>query len=128
MVKTREEVLQNIDQDLFHVVDARSQGRFDGSAPEPREGLKSGHIPNSSNLPYPEVLDGYFLKSAIELSEVFETSAQDKPLVFSCGSGLTACILALANYIRTEQVSPVYDGSWTEWAQDSSSPIHTSSQ
>lgn len=124
LVKSIQDINQNLTSQSFHVVDARSKGRFDGTAPEPREGLKSGHIPNSSNIPYQKVLiDGYF-KSVEELNEIFEASGDDKPQVFSCGSGLTACIVSLAHSLISDKISPVYDGSWTEWAQ-SGGPINT---
>ena len=99
------------------VVDARSKGRFDGTAPEPREGLRSGSIPYSMNIPFQEVLENGFLKSKSQLEEIFhEVKANKRPKVFSCGSGLTACILLLAaKHIGIDDLS-IYDGSWTEWA------------
>ena len=124
LVKSIQEINQNLTSQSFHVVDARSKGRFDGTAPEPREGLKSGHIPNSSNIPYEDVLnDGYF-KSPDELKTLFKGDSLDEPFAFSCGSGLTACIVSLAYSLISDKISPVYDGSWTEWAQ-SGGPIST---
>lgn len=126
LIKSYDQVFQNIDSDDYVVVDARSKGRFDGTAPEPREGLPSGHIPKSVNIPYTEVLNGPYLKNQNELQEVFNNRGlTDKQLVFSCGSGLTACIVAIAQYQLSNQLSPIYDGSWTEWAQIESSPITT---
>jgi thiosulfate/3-mercaptopyruvate sulfurtransferase len=111
------------------IVDARSPDRFAGKAPEPRQGLRAGHIPGSHNVPYGRVLnsDGT-LKSSAELNQIFEAAGVDphKPVVTSCGSGITACVLALAlaetGHIRTS----VYDGSWAEWGADESLPIETS--
>jgi len=111
------------------IVDARSPERFAGKAPEPREGLRSGHIPGAHNVPYGQLLnsDGT-LKSPAELNKVFQTAGIDahKPVVTSCGSGITACVLALAlaetGHLRTS----VYDGSWAEWGADESLPIETS--
>ncbi|MEQ9008038.1 MAG: sulfurtransferase, partial [Ekhidna sp.] len=124
LVKSRQDVNKNLTVKSFHVVDARSKGRFDGTAPEPREGLKSGHIPNSSNIPFEDVLkDGYF-KSPDELKELFKHTSSEETLTFSCGSGLTACIVSLAYSLISNKISPVYDGSWTEWAQ-SGGPIST---
>ncbi|WP_299335133.1 sulfurtransferase [uncultured Psychroserpens sp.] len=98
------------------ILDARSTERFQGIVPEPRAGLRSGTIPNSSNLPYTELLDGYCLKSTEELRTIFDTfELQDKALTFSCGSGITACILALAAEILNYENLSVYDGSWTEF-------------
>lgn len=100
------------------VLDARSSPRFEGIAPEPREGLPSGNIPGSLNLPYADVLENGKFKSREELSEIFNNLKIDqKPLVFSCGSGVTACIILLASEFVLKNDKSVYDGSWTEWAQ-----------
>jgi thiosulfate/3-mercaptopyruvate sulfurtransferase len=110
------------------IVDARSPERFTGHEPEPRPGLRAGHIPGAHNVPFGQVLnaDGT-LKSEADLNQVFETAGVDphKPVVTSCGSGITACVLALAlaetGHLRTS----VYDGSWSEWGADESLPIET---
>ncbi|MEP0987374.1 rhodanese-like domain-containing protein [Ekhidna sp.] len=126
LLKSYDQIYQNIDSNEFVVVDARSKGRFDGTAPEPREGLSSGHIPKSVNLPYTEVSNGTSLKNQDELQNIFNLKGlSDRKMVFSCGSGLTACIVALARHQLTNQLSPIYDGSWTEWAQIVTSPIAT---
>ena len=116
-VKSINEVIENIEQSSFELVDARSKGSFEGTAPEPREGMSSGHLPNSCNLPFEDVLNDGKFKSPEELRQIFsDLKLGDKPITFSCGSGLTACIILLA----AEQVLPnqksVYDGSWTEYA------------
>ncbi|WP_353779956.1 rhodanese-like domain-containing protein [Winogradskyella sp. 3972H.M.0a.05] len=98
------------------ILDARSKARFNCEVPEPREGLRSGTITNSKNLPYTELLDGYCLKSTKELSEIFSKLVTgESTLVFSCGSGITACILALAATECNFESLTVYDGSWTEY-------------
>jgi thiosulfate/3-mercaptopyruvate sulfurtransferase len=99
------------------VLDARSKGRFDGLVPEPREGIKSGSIPYSVNIPFDDVLKDGYLKSKKELTEIFGVVSENKrPKVFTCGSGLTACILLLAaKHIGIQDLN-IYDGSWTEWA------------
>ena len=98
------------------ILDARSEERFKGVASEPRAGLRSGTIPNSENLPYTNLLDGNCLKSKEELKTIFNTfKIEDKSLTFSCGSGITACILALAADILEYEKLAVYDGSWTEY-------------
>lgn len=87
-----------------------------GKVPEPRRGLRSGHIPNSVNLPFGNLIDGNCMKSKEELGSIFKTiNLLDKKLVFSCGSGITACILALASEICGYKNHAVYDGSWTEY-------------
>ncbi|MGB1040181.1 MAG: sulfurtransferase [Flavobacteriales bacterium] len=117
-VKTYEDVLENIFHPSFLIIDARSKGRFIGKEKEPRKGLKSGSIPNSVNLPYQEVLkDGKF-KSKLEIIEIFKNLIGTKSeLVFSCGSGLTACVVMLAYEIAINECKQIYDGSWTEWAE-----------
>jgi thiosulfate/3-mercaptopyruvate sulfurtransferase len=111
------------------IVDARSAERFAGTVPEPRQGLRAGHIPGAQNVPYGQLLnaDGT-LKSTEELNTVFAAAGVDphKPVVTSCGSGITACVLALALAETGHRRTSVYDGSWTEWGADDSLPIETS--
>ena len=113
-----QQVEHNLTQKDFLVVDARSAGRFNGTENEPRKHLQSGNIQNSVNIPYQDVLSDGKFKSQDKLHELFESkcSAQ-KDLVFSCGSGLTACIIMLANNIAYGDSIKIYDGSWTEWAE-----------
>lgn len=117
-VKDFQFVKSNTEKQDYLVIDARSAGRFAGTAPEPRKGLRSGSIPNSINIPFQEVLVDGKLKAPEELKTLFEEAiTSNKPLIFSCGSGLTACILHLASELVSTQKKAVYDGSWTEWAQ-----------
>ena len=117
-VKSYEEIKENINSDVFQVIDARSAGRFNGSKEEPRKHLQSGHIAGSVNIPYQEVLKDGKYKSKEELQRLFqEKSGNRQDLVFSCGSGLTACIIMLAGQIAGQDSLAVYDGSWTEWAE-----------
>ena len=110
------------------IVDARSAERFTGQAPEPRPGLRSGHIPGAHNLPYGRLLkqDGT-LKSHAQIEAQFNEAGVDlgKPVVASCGSGITAAVLALALAEIGHRRTAVYDGSWTEWGGDQSLPIET---
>jgi thiosulfate/3-mercaptopyruvate sulfurtransferase len=100
------------------IIDARSSGRFNGTAPEPRAGLRSGSIPNSFNIPFGDVLKNGKYKSKDELKAIFsEINPEKKTLIYSCGSGLTACIILLAGELVLPNSTSVYDGSWTEWAQ-----------
>ncbi len=111
------------------IVDARGVERFAGKAPEPRPGLRSGHIPGSHNLPYARLVtkDGT-LKPAPEVERLFEEAGVDlnKPVVTSCGSGITASVLALALSEIGHRRTSVYDGSWSEWGADQSLPVETS--
>ncbi|WP_396601253.1 sulfurtransferase [Algibacter sp. R77976] len=98
------------------IIDARSAGRFNCEVPEPRAGLRMGTIPNSVNLPFTDLLEDGMLKSKKDLAKAFYMVAeQDEPIIFSCGSGLTACILALGAELSGYKNLSVYDGSWTEW-------------
>jgi thiosulfate/3-mercaptopyruvate sulfurtransferase len=102
--------------DNIQILDARSEERFKCLVPEPRVGLRSGILPNSQNLPYSILFDGHCLKPKEELKIIFNTfKIEDKSLIFSCGSGITACILALAAEISDYKKLTVYDGSWTEY-------------
>jgi thiosulfate/3-mercaptopyruvate sulfurtransferase len=108
------------------IVDARSAERFAGKAQEPRPGLRSGHIPGAHNLPYAKLLkqDGT-LKSQAQIEALFSQAGVDlsKPVVTSCGSGITASVLALALAEIGHRRTAVYDGSWSEWGADEKLPI-----
>lgn len=118
LVKSYEDVVANLSTESFTIVDARSEGRFNGTAPEPRKQLKSGHIAGSVNIPYGDVLENGKFRSVEELKALFENKGtDDKELVYSCGSGLTACIIMLAGELAHQNNKAIYDGSWTEWAE-----------
>ena len=104
----------------FAVIDARSAGRFNGTDPEPRAGLRSGHMPGSFNIPFSTVIEDGKLKGRDPLDEIF-SPYKGKRLIFSCGSGVTACILALAADQAGYSDIAVYDGSWSEWGDPRSS-------
>lgn len=117
-------IVDNFENDRVTVLDARSKERFLGKAAEPRPGIRSGHIPGSLNLPFPEVLDGNCYKTVEQLKEVFSAFAdRNSQLIFSCGSGITACIILLAARIAGYKSTSLYDGSWSDWGSDSSLPI-----
>lgn len=117
-IKSYQDVLENLSLKSFIIIDARSSGRFNGIENEPRKHLKSGHIPNSINIPYSSVLNNGKFKSESELKKIFNRICSDKKdLVFSCGSGLTACIVMLANQLVHKKGKYIYDGSWSEWAE-----------
>ena len=117
-VKNTLQIKQNIETEKWLVVDARSAGRFNKLEPEPRAGLRGGNIPKSVNLPFVNVLENGMFKSKQEIKqELDKLHIGNKALVFSCGSGITACIILLAAELVLKNKKAVYDGSWTEWAQ-----------
>jgi thiosulfate/3-mercaptopyruvate sulfurtransferase len=101
------------------VLDARSAGRFTGAAPEPRVGLSSGHMPGATNLPFTELVADGRVKPKEKLHEIFSAKGVDlnQPITTTCGSGVTAAVLALGLEIAGAPLVSLYDGSWTEWAQ-----------
>jgi thiosulfate/3-mercaptopyruvate sulfurtransferase len=120
------DVLANVGRSAELVLDARAAGRFSAEVPEPRAGMRSGHIPGSANLPYTELLnaDGTF-RPADELRQRFARAGVDgaRPVVTSCGSGVTACILTLGLRLAGLPEGAVYDGSWTEWGGRADTPV-----
>lgn len=110
------------------VVDARPAGRFDATAPEPRAGLRGGHMPGARNIPLSALLaPDATLLPADQLKVVFEKAGVDiaKPVVSTCGSGITASVVALALFRLGQPRSAVYDGSWTEWGGLTDTPVVT---
>ncbi len=102
--------------ETYKIIDARSSGRFNCTEPEPRAGLRMGTIPNSANLPFADLLESGVLKSKKDLAKAFYMVAEhDDPIIFTCGSGLTACVLALGAELSGYKNISVYDGSWTEY-------------
>lgn len=119
MVLNKNQINLNIEKNTFELIDARSKERFEGSVPEPRKELKSGNIKGSKNLPFMQLInenDNTF-KSKVEIKSIFDRLNLDtkKEIAFTCGSGVTACILALANSIISGKNPIIYDGSWAEF-------------
>jgi len=127
LIRGISDVQANIGAAREQVVDVRSAGRFNATEPEPREGLRGGHIPGSINLPFPLLLDPAnhnVPRSAEEIAKALNDAGieRDRPIVTSCGSGVTACVLAFALHLIGSDAA-VYDGSWTEWGGRSDTPI-----
>jgi len=115
-----DDICANINTNEYLIIDARSAGRYQGTAAEPRKTLQSGKIPNSANVPYQTILEDGKFKSAEEIRKIFAQATNDKlhdlPLAYSCGSGMTACIIMLASEIAGQESRCLFDGSWTEYA------------
>ena len=121
LVKNKNQINSNINIKDFFVIDARSKERFEGKIPDPRKNVRSGSIPNSFCLPFKEIInkDNTF-KNTEEISKKFMQIIDIKHdnIVFSCGSGVTACVLALAYSLVNNKYSPtIYDGSWAEYGK-----------
>jgi len=122
-------ILDNMTRDNLAIIDARSATRFSGTDDEPRAGVRSGHIPSSLNLPFAEILTGHCFKSSAQLAAVFsnllanQEHEKNSEIVFTCGSGITACIIMLAAKIAGYQNTTLYDGSWSDWGSNDALPI-----
>lgn len=128
-VRSQQQVLKNIETRAEQLVDARPRGRFEGTAPEPRPESRSGHIPGSRNVPYAGLFDAEtgVMKPLDELRKAFTGAGVDlaKPIVTSCGSGVSALVLTLALYRLGVRGSALYDGSWAEWGRIDGPPVAT---
>ena len=119
MIKNKSQIDENIKTLSFQTVDARSRERFEGKVDEPRPGLKKGCIVGSKNIPFKECInpETNTFKTKDELNVIFDKNGVDvsKPIVFTCGSGMTACVLGMAYSIISGKNAVVYDGSWSEY-------------
>ncbi|XP_059537623.1 3-mercaptopyruvate sulfurtransferase isoform X1 [Myotis daubentonii] len=117
-VKTYEDIKENLESRRFQVVDARAAGRFQGTEPEPRDGIEPGHIPGTVNIPFTDFMTTEGLeKTPEEIRRMFQDKKVDlsQPLVATCGSGVTACHVALGAYLCGKPDVAIYDGAWVEW-------------
>jgi thiosulfate/3-mercaptopyruvate sulfurtransferase len=129
LVRGFDEVKMRLNDASVQILDARSPGRFAGTEPEPRQGLRSGHIPGSKNLFFKRLIDEHThgLKPGAELQREFHDAGIDlrRPVVATCGTGVTASVLALGLYCLGNEYAAVYDGSWTEWGGRDDTPVST---
>lgn len=127
LVRDLDQVAALLDRPGAQILDARSAARFDGAAPEPRPGCRSGHIPGSANLPFDALVDPGTgaMRPPDELRALFEGAGVDpaRPVVATCGSGVTACLLAFGLHLLGHDRAAVYDGSWSEWGARADTPI-----
>ena len=128
LVRDSKQMTENLRTKAEQVIDARSAGRFAGTEPEPRAGLRSGHIPGSKNLPFdPLVNDDGTYKSLDAIKAAFDASGIDfaKPVIGTCGSGVTSAVLAFAATLIGHPKMAIYDGSWSEWGASATNPVVT---
>ncbi|MFO1089718.1 MAG: 3-mercaptopyruvate sulfurtransferase [Hyphomicrobiales bacterium] len=128
LVRDKGEVLEAMKKRTAQIADARGKPRFTASEPEPRPGVRGGHIPGAKNVHYASLLNpDKTLKSPSEIRKVFEAAGVDlkKPIITSCGSGVTAAILTLGLSMIGHNDNALYDGSWAEWGADTALPVET---
>lgn len=126
-VASLEDMRRIVETGEAQIADARAPGRFAGTEPEPRPGMRSGHMPGAKNLPFLNLIDNGHLRPPEELRRVFEEAGidLDRPVVTSCGSGVTAAVITLALETLGHTDNKLYDGSWSEWGGLQDTPVVT---
>jgi thiosulfate/3-mercaptopyruvate sulfurtransferase len=129
-VRSIEQLVANLDSRKEQVIDARPSARFAGSVPEPRPGLRAGHIPGSRNVPYADLFDAATgaMKPLDDLRKAFVGVDLARPIVTTCGSGVSAVVLTLALYRLGVRGTALYDGSWSEWGLEAGPPVATGTE
>lgn len=126
LFKKQQDMLDNLASGKFSVLDARDAQRYSGEIPDPRPNVAAGHIPGSYSMPFTALLaaDGRTFRTAAEMSEALKKSGADlsRPITCSCGSGVTACVIALALHETGRPDAAIYGGSWTEWGSNPNLP------
>jgi thiosulfate/3-mercaptopyruvate sulfurtransferase len=126
LLKLQNDILGNIEEKSFVLLDARDARRYSGDMAEPRAGMQSGHVPGSHSMPFAELIDddSGLLHSPAEIKDIFAEKNIDlsRPIACTCGSGVTACVVALVLHEIGHTDAAVYDGSWSEWGADESLP------
>ena len=122
-----DQMLRVVETGAFQIADARGSGRFTGTEPEPREGMRSGHMPGARNVPFSSLSEDGELKSLDALQKVLANAGIDpeKPVVTTCGSGVTAAVITLALESLDQSNNALYDGSWSEWGALANTPAVT---
>jgi len=128
LVRSADQLLRNVDSGKEQVVDARSPGRFNGTEDEPRPNARKGHIPNSVNIPVPAFMDpkrDFAFRPAADIQAAVDAAGLDpkRPIVASCGSGVTACVIGMGLYLLGHKEVAIYDGSWSEWGTREDTPV-----
>ncbi len=131
-VRDLDAMRSNIDSKAELVLDARAAGRYTGEQPEPRAGMRSGHIPGSLSLPFTDLVEGPHreMKSADDIRTVLSDAGVDpsRPIAATCGSGVTACAIAFGLHLIGHDDVAIYDGSWSEWGARDDTPVATGSE
>lgn len=126
-IATLNDMKNHVSRQDIQIADARGPGRFTGDQPEPRPGMRSGHMPGAKNIPFMQLSENGFFKNQTSLRDALQSAGvdPDKPTVTTCGSGVTAAVITLALASLGNEDTKLYDGSWSEWGALENTPIET---